>query len=128
VTSLGHHDQLVEPTGPTHPTVAQAMRLLRSSLSHRWTLHELAERLHLSPSYLVRLFKSSTGMPPMAYLARCRAETAAVLLVHTTQPITQVGRTVGWPDPNYFARRFKVHFGLSPSAYRRRFSTSTRQP
>jgi AraC family L-rhamnose operon transcriptional activator RhaR len=64
----------------------------------------------------------------MAYLARCRVETAAILLVHTTQPITQIGRSVGWPDPNYFARRFKGHTGLSPSAYRSRFTTSTPQP
>jgi AraC family L-rhamnose operon transcriptional activator RhaR len=120
-------DRLVEPTGPTHPAVVQAMRLLDSQLADRWTLGELADRLHLSPSYLLRLFKSSTGMPPMAYLARRRVETAAALLLHTDQPVTQIGRAVGWPDQNYFARRFRAHFGLSASSYRSRFAPSARQ-
>jgi AraC family transcriptional regulator, L-rhamnose operon transcriptional activator RhaR len=120
-------DGLVEPTGPTNPAVVQAMRLLDSQLTHHWTLTELADRLHLSPSYLLRLFRSSTGMPPMAYLARRRVETAAGLLLHTDQPVTQIGRSVGWPDPNYFARRFRAHFGQSATAYRSRFADSTRQ-
>jgi AraC-like DNA-binding protein len=98
------------------------MRLLDSQPNLRWTLRELADQLHLSPSYLLRLFKSSTSMPPMAYLARRRVETAAGLLLDTTQPVTQIGRSVGWPDQSYFARRFKAHFGLSPSTYRSRFA------
>ena len=81
------------------------------------TSRELAEQLHLSPSYLLRLFKSSTGMPPTAYLARRRVETAAGLLLHTTQPVTQ-------PDQNYFARHFKAHFGLSATSYRNRFAVN----
>jgi AraC family L-rhamnose operon transcriptional activator RhaR len=63
----------------------------------------------------------------MAYLARRRVETAAAMLLHTDQPVTQIGRTVGWPDQNYFARRFKAHFGLSASSYRSRFAPSARQ-
>jgi AraC family transcriptional regulator, L-rhamnose operon transcriptional activator RhaR len=110
------------PAGPTHPAVVQAMRMLEARPAHPWTLTELAERLHLAPRYLVRIFKSATGLPPMAYLARHRVETAAALLLNTDQPITQIGQTVGWPDQNYFARRFKAHYGLSATTYRARFT------
>jgi len=109
-------------TGPAHPAIGQAMRLLEDRLAYRWTLTELAEQLHLAPGYLVRLFKDATGLPPMAYLARLRAEHAAALLMHSDQPITCIGRAVGWPDQNYFARRFKAHYGLSASTYRARFA------
>jgi AraC family transcriptional regulator, L-rhamnose operon transcriptional activator RhaR len=85
--------------GPAHPAVGQAMQLLEAAPAHRWTLPELAAQLHLAPGYLVRVFKSGTGLPPMAYLARLRAETAATLLLHTDQPVTAIGRAVGWPDP-----------------------------
>ena len=70
----------------------------------------------------MRRFKAATGLPPMAYLSRLRVESAAALLLHTDQSITQIGEAVGWPDANYFARRFKAHYGLSASAYRARFS------
>jgi AraC family L-rhamnose operon transcriptional activator RhaR len=112
----------MQPGGPAHPAVGQAMRMLEANLAYRWTLTELAEHLHLAPGYLVRLFKAATGLPPMAYLARLRAENAATLLLHTDEPITCIGRSVGWPDQNYFARRFKAHYGLPATTYRARFA------
>jgi AraC family L-rhamnose operon transcriptional activator RhaR len=111
-----------EPAGPTHPAVVRAMRLMEAAPAHHWTLTELAERLHLAPGYLVRIFKSATGLPPMAYLSRFRVETAAAMLLHTDHPVTHIGTSVGWPDQNYFARRFKAHYGLAASTYRARFS------
>jgi AraC family transcriptional regulator, L-rhamnose operon transcriptional activator RhaR len=112
----------MQPGGPAHPAVGQAMRMLEANLAYRWTLTELAEHLHLAPGYLVRLFKGATGLPPMAYLARLRAENAATLLLHTDEPVTCIGRSVGWPDQNYFARRFKAHYGLAATTYRARFA------
>jgi AraC family L-rhamnose operon transcriptional activator RhaR len=108
--------------GQTHPAVADAMRMMEARPAHPWTLTELAAELHLAPGYLVRLFKSATGLPPMAFLSRHRVEVAAVQLLHTDSPICRIGESVGWPDQNYFARRFRAHYGLSASAYRARFS------
>ena len=112
---------------PTHPAVVRAIRLLEAQIAHDWTLAELAEQLHLAPNYLGRLFKSATGLPPMAYLAHYRMETAAVLLGRTDRPVAQVAEAVGCTDQNYFARRFKAHYGLSPSTYRLRGSSRERR-
>jgi AraC family L-rhamnose operon transcriptional activator RhaR len=117
------HQALPAGPGSTHPAVGRAMRLLEADLPRPWTLLELANELHLTPRYLVRLFKAATGLPPMAYLAQVRAEHAAVLLLHSDEPMTAIGRTVGWPDQNYFARRFKAHYGMSPTTYRKHFAT-----
>jgi AraC family L-rhamnose operon transcriptional activator RhaR len=108
--------------GETHPAVVAAMRMMETRPEHQWTLTEIAESLHLAPGYLVRLFKSATGLPPMAYLARHRVEVAAGRLLHTDQPISRIGESVGWPDQNYFARRFRAHYGMSASIYRTRFA------
>jgi AraC family L-rhamnose operon transcriptional activator RhaR len=110
--------------GQTHPAVLDAMRMMEAKPAHHWTLTELACDLHLAPGYLVRLFKSTTGLPPMAFLSRHRVELAADRLLHTDQPISRIGEAVGWPDQNYFARRFKSHYGLSASTYRARFTHS----
>lgn len=109
-------------TQPAHPAVLTAMRLMEADPAHHWTLTELADELHLAPGYLVRLFKSSTGLPPIAYLSRHRVELAANRLLHTDEPISRIGEAVGWPDQNYFARRFKSHYGLSATTYRARFT------
>jgi AraC family transcriptional regulator, L-rhamnose operon transcriptional activator RhaR len=115
-----------EPGGDeAHPAVVAAMQMMEVQPEHPWTLTELAESLHLAPGYLVRLFKSATGLPPMAYLARHRVEVAAARLLHTDQPINRIGESVGWPDQNYFARRFRAHYGMSASTYRARFTGNT---
>jgi len=104
------------------------MRLLEADIARPWTLTGLACEMHLTAGHLVRLFKAATGLPPMAYLAQIRAEHAAVLLLHSDEPITAIGRAVGWPDQNYFARRFKAHYGLSATTYRKRFATAAAHP
>ncbi|GAA1596507.1 MULTISPECIES: helix-turn-helix transcriptional regulator [Kribbella] len=106
----------------THPAVVDAMRMMEADPARHWTLTDLAGELHLAPGYLVRLFKSVTGVPPMAYLSRHRVELAADRLLHTDLPIHRIGESVGWPDQNYFARRFKSHYGLPASVYRQRFN------
>jgi AraC family L-rhamnose operon transcriptional activator RhaR len=109
----------------THPAVVAAMQMMEAEPERAWTLTELAKSLHLAPGYLVRLFKSATGLPPMAYLAQHRVEVAAARLLHTDQPISRIGESVGWPDQNYFARRFRAHYGMSASSYRARFTGSS---
>jgi AraC family L-rhamnose operon transcriptional activator RhaR len=106
-----------------HPAVGRVMRLLEADLVRQWTLAELADEVHLTPGHIVRLFKGATGLTPMGYLAQVRAEHAAVLLLHSDEPVTGIGRAVGWADQNYFARRFKAHYGLSATTYRKRFAT-----
>ena len=121
--AVARTDQALDKAVAVHPAVGQVMRLLEADPARSWTLTDLAEQAHLTPGHMVRLFKAATGLPPMAYLSQVRAEHAAVLLLHSDEPITGIGRAVGWPDQNYFARRFKAHYGLSATTYRRRFAT-----
>ncbi|MFJ6797131.1 AraC family transcriptional regulator [Streptomyces sp. NPDC091268] len=103
---------------PAHPLVLGAVRLLESDLAQPWTPARLAAELAVSPGHLTRMFTSHIGLPPMAYLARARAESAAALLRGTAQPVARIGAAVGWPDPNYFSRRFRTQYGVSPTTYR----------
>lgn len=105
-----------------HESVRETIRLFEERPAYDWTLPELSRRVHLNASYLVRLFKAGTGLAPLSYLARLRAENAASLLLRTEHGIADIGLRVGWSDPSYFAQRFKTHFGLSPREYRARFT------
>jgi AraC-like DNA-binding protein len=83
--------------------------------------------VHIKPTYFVRLFHKSVGVPPMAYLTGRRAELAAGLLRRTHLPVGEVGKLVGWPDPNHFSRRFREKLGLSPTRYRQRFAAAEKR-
>ncbi len=102
-----------------NPAVSEAIKLMEARLHHDWSLDELAQRLELNRSYLVRLFRRRTGFTPINWLARRRAEVAAVRLLTSDDPIAAIGKSVGWTDQNYFARRFRGIFGQTPSAYRK---------
>jgi AraC-like DNA-binding protein/quercetin dioxygenase-like cupin family protein len=100
--------------------VVEALHLLATDLAHEWSLSELAAEVSLSPSYLSRRFHEAVGRPPMSHLSALRAEAAATRLLRSQEPVSAIGSSVGWGDPNYFARRFRTHFGISPSAFRQR--------
>ncbi|MEV8376757.1 AraC family transcriptional regulator [Kribbella sp. NPDC056861] len=106
-----------------HPAVLTCIASLEADPAKPWRLDDLAAAVTLDPAYLGRLFRKSTGLSPLDYLARLRAERAAALLANSDLPIARVGAEVGWPDPTYFARRFRTIAGLTPTEYRRRSAT-----
>jgi AraC family L-rhamnose operon transcriptional activator RhaR len=108
----------IDRVAHARPWVAAAADLLRQRYDEPWRLAELATRFSVDPTHLARTFRATFGIPPMAYLARVRAEAAAALLLQTERSITDIAIAVGWCDANYFARRFRSHFGLSPTLYR----------
>lgn len=105
-----------------HQAVTEGIRIMEEDIRRDWTLPDLAKRLKLDKSYLVRLFRAHTGSPPMQFLTRIRAERAAMLLLRTNRDVSAIGEQVGWNDPNYFARRFRAHFGVSATKYRKQFT------
>lgn len=108
------------------PAVSQAIELLHQELQREWRLDDLAAEVHLSPAYLVRLFRTAKGIPPMSYLERIRAEQAATLLLSSPLRIGEIGELVGWPEAKHFARVFRRVFGCSASEYRRKYESVVR--
>jgi AraC-like DNA-binding protein len=83
--------------------------MLEERPAYQWTLTELATELHVAPGYLVRLFKSATGLPPMTYLSRHRVELAATrLLTPTTRSTASASQWAG-------ATRTTSHAASSPT-------------
>jgi len=110
--------QAIQPPHALHAAIQAVVDTIEGDLRREWALAELAARAGLQRSHFVRQFRRLTGQAPIAYIARRRAEMAAVLLLTTDLAIADIGRRVGWDDPNYFARRFRAAFGLSARTYR----------
>lgn len=81
-------------------------------------LNELASKVYLSPAYLSRLFKSTTGITITEYLVHARIEKAKQLLVSTQIKVQEISKKVGIDSPVYFARVFKKEVGMTPQEYR----------
>lgn len=110
---------------PLRAEARVAADLLRENPAQRWTLPELADAVHLSPSQLGRVFVDAYGKTPMTYLTTVRAERLARLLRETDLPIEQAMAEVGWHSRGHAARLFRQAVGMSPTRYRqlsRRFA------
>lgn len=105
---------------PLRAEARTAADLLRNQSARRWTLGELAEAVHLSPSQLGRVFVEAYGQTPMTYLTTLRAEHLARLLRETDLPIEQAMAEVGWHSRGHAARLFRQAVGLTPARYRQR--------
>ncbi|GAA2110080.1 hypothetical protein GCM10009841_31820 [Microlunatus panaciterrae] len=106
------------------PIVRRAIQLMTDDPAAAWSMPVLATQLNVSVSHLHRRFTAQLGASPMAWLAKVRAELAAVLLIQTDRTVTDIGQRVGWPDANYASRRFRQAYGISPTSYRARFRAS----
>ncbi|QHT60228.1 AraC family transcriptional regulator [Paenibacillus lycopersici] len=110
-------DRTRERTGAEE--VETLKRYMAAHLGESIQLEQLAALVHWSPNYLCRVYKTHTGMTPLAHLQQLRMEAAEKLLLYTDYPVFTVSETVGYEDPSYFARLFRRHRGRAPSDYRK---------
>lgn len=104
---------------PLRAEARTAADLLSVQPARRWTLRELADAVHLSPSQLGRVFVDAYGQTPMTYLTTLRAEHLARLLRETDLPVEQAMVEVGWRSRGHAARLFRQRVGVTPTRYRK---------
>ena len=83
------------------------------------SLEEMASRCCMSPGRFSHVFRQYAGISPHAYLTGRRLDKAKELLLYTDEPLSEIARRIGMPDPNYFSRFFKRSTGMSATAFRR---------
>lgn len=91
---------------------------IEKNYSENLSLDYLAGKVHLSPSYLSRLFKREVGENLSSYIQNVRIEEAKILLKTAELKTYEVGERVGISDPVYFSRIFKKITGVKPKDYR----------
>lgn len=103
---------------PLRAEAREAAALLRSAPGTRWTLAALADRVHLSPKQLSRVFVDTYGKTPLAYLTMLRVESMARLLRETDLTIEAAGRAAGWESRSRASEAFRQCVGVTPQRYR----------
>jgi AraC-like DNA-binding protein len=106
-------------------TVAEVERFLRDyfkpgSARDRTlpTVKLLAEKVHLSPSYLSDLLKRETGMSAQDQIHYHLIEAAKTILVDSDQSVSEIAYALGFEYPQYFSKLFKLKTGFTPGAFR----------
>lgn len=80
------------------------------------SLLELAERVALSPYYLLRQFQQTTGLPPHAYQIQARLRKARGML-KAGSSVLDSALSCGFHDQSHFHRHFRKSMGITPGDY-----------
>jgi len=88
------------------------------------SLAALADRLHMSPRHLGRVFCQEVGMSPGRYVERIRLETARRRLEESDHSVEAVALAAGFGSAETMRRVFVSNLAVSPTDYRRRFGRS----
>jgi len=99
--------------------IQNAMNYVDQHLAEQLTLKEVANYIHLNPSYFSVLFKDQTKMTFSEYVTRSRLQKAKNLLMGTNMAVSDIAEAVGYNTSKYFIKIFKEYEGQTPSKYRK---------
>ena len=123
--------RLLDPQGDRspslHPLVEGAKAFIRLNYGGRVYLSSVAEKLHVSPNYLSRLFRRETGQTLTAYVQRVRLDEARQLLAQGGRRISEIAYMVGYQNYRDFYRNFVKYEKASPREVQRRLGRSRRR-
>ncbi|WP_407522540.1 helix-turn-helix domain-containing protein [Methylobacterium oryzisoli] len=99
--------------------MADLIDYMEANLHRDVAVADLAALVGLSANHFGRCFRTTTGLPPYAFLTRRRLERAAVLLADTSLPVIEIAAMVGYVNPSQFSSAFRRHKGVTPLEWRR---------
>lgn len=82
------------------------------------TVKFLADKVHLSPSYLSDLLKKETGKNAQEHIHYYIIEEAKCLLLNSDKNVSEIAFNLGFEYPQYFNKLFKQKTGKTPMEYR----------
>ncbi|QUI35806.1 AraC family transcriptional regulator [Streptomyces alfalfae] len=121
LTALARRLGAARPLADRVPGADHIARAVRERLADELlappSLAELAAPLGLSRYQLLRAFRTSTGLPPYAWLAQYRVTRARAHLDAGLRP-AEAASLVGFADQAHLTRWFRRVLGVTPAAYR----------
>lgn len=98
--------------------IEKVKRIIAENISTEISREELAAQVYMSPDYLTRLFRKSTGSSLSEYIIGKRIALAKQLLENTELTMVEISEKAGFSYSTYFTRIFKKKTGMTPQQYR----------
>lgn len=103
--------------------LGMAIEYVKANLEKSPSLQETAEQIHISPSYLSKIFINRLHTPYSAFVLNEKILYAQKLLVNSDEGMTEIAKKAGFSSNTYFSDCFKRVTGLSPLQFRKEMSS-----
>ncbi|MUT67593.1 helix-turn-helix domain-containing protein [Paenibacillus sp. NEAU-GSW1] len=100
--------------------VQRIITWLESCYKEDLHMEQLEAELHMSKSYLSKLFKEVTGVTIFNYMYRRRINEAKMMfMLEPELSVTEAGFRLGFKHLAHFSRLFKQYAGMTPEQFKR---------
>lgn len=103
--------------------IAEVLRVIEEQAAEALDLDQLAALAGLSKYHFLRIFRRVVGRSPYQYLLAVRMRRAALALLGSAAPVSDIAFDAGFGDLSTFNRRFRESFGETPRGYRQRHAS-----
>lgn len=100
--------------------IERACDFIRQPNGKSFNVEAVAAYAYVSPSHLMRLFRSELNTTIMEYALAQRLQTAQSWLVNSEMSIKQIANSFGYSQTPQFSRVFKRVYGTTPTEFRRK--------
>ena len=101
------------------PKIREAIRLFDSHIEDPIRIPDVAAAVEMSERNLERLFRRETGQSPLRYYRLIRLSKARQRVLYSTDSLTEIAASVGYPRSGPMARDYQQAFGVTPQGERR---------
>lgn len=112
-------DNVIKPlSGNDIYNLNNVINYINDNLDSELKLNDLANLVHLSPTYFSVLFKRYNGLSPFEYIIHKRVQRAIELIRTTDMNLTEIAMACGFNNSTNFYKTFKKITGNTPAFYR----------
>ena len=101
----------------TNTNFIQMMEYLNQNYTRNISTNDLAQYMHMNPSYLSKIFKQEAGTTVIKYLTSLRIHKSCQMLNSGNYSISEIASATGFNDYFYFLKTFKKITGVTPRQY-----------
>ncbi len=102
----------------TEDAVNRVKKYIVEHLAEDTSLYTLAEQVHFSQEYLLRIFKKREGVTILQYINDLKLSAAKQLLTDSELTAKEIADRLGFASQGYFGRFFRSKTGMTPNAWR----------
>jgi len=105
-------------------SIAPALDYIEDNYAQQFTINDLADLCHWSPTHFRRVFHDIMGTSPLDFVNNTRITKACMMLRTTEDSILNISENVGFRSVSSFNRYFIKKMEMSPRDYRKQMQQS----
>ena len=106
-------------TNKISPDSAKIIDYIQTRILEKIHIHEIADHLERSESYIISRFKEDTGVTIGTYINDKKLELSKNLLQYSSKTIVEISTYLSYSSQSYFQNCFKKKYNVTPLKFRK---------